>query len=198
VPASTNTYLRALIIGYCTIFWTANVLAADSPEAVATSYFEAMQKEGLASSTRFMHPNALLEFKTMLMPVYAAENAGGGRQLLDVTFSSEVQFTQLESMEPAAFMDGFMGLVVAQTGNAPIRFDNLEVLGTINEGEARHVLTRMTLGAGELAITQFEVLSFLPYEDTWRLQLNGDMKGLAAALRNNLPQPAPSGPPATD
>lgn len=187
MPASTS-YLRALIISCCAILVTANVQAADSPEGVATSYFAAMQKEGLSSSTRFMHPIALQEFKTMLMPVYAAENAAGGRQLLDVTFSPEVQFAQLESMDPAAFMDGFMGLVVAQTGNAPIRFDNLEVLGTINEGDARHVLTRMTLGAGDLAITQFEVLSFLPYEETWRLQLNGDMKGLAAALRNNLPQ----------
>jgi len=187
VPASIN-YVRILIISSCTLFATVTAQAADSPEDVAASYFEAMQTEGLASSTRFMHPSALLEFKTMLMPVYAAENAAGGRQLLDVTFSPEVQFAQLESMDPAAFMDGFMGLVITQTGNAPIRFDNLEVLGTIDEGDARHVLTRMTLGAGDLAITQFEVLSFLPYDETWRLQLNGDMKGLAAALRNNLPQ----------
>lgn len=187
MPASIN-YVRILIISSCTLFATVTAQAADSPEDVAASYFEAMQTEGLASSTRFMHPSALLEFKTMLMPVYAAENAAGGRQLLDVTFSPEVQFAQLESMDPAAFMDGFMGLVITQTGNAPIRFDNLEVLGTIDEGDARHVLTRMTLGAGDLAITQFEVLSFLPYDETWRLQLNGDMKGLAAALRNNLPQ----------
>jgi len=165
-----------------------SVKAEDNPEAVAQAYFAAMQSEGLLSSTRFMHPIALAEFKSMLMPVYTAENAAGGRQLLDVTFSSDVRFTDLQAMDPATFMNGFMSLVVAQTGDAPITFDKLEVLGTISENESRHVLTRMTLGTGELAITQFEVLSFLPYEQTWLLQLNGDMKGLATALRSNLPQ----------
>lgn len=165
-----------------------SVRAEDNPEAVAQAYFAAMQTDGLLSSTRFMHPIALEEFKTMLMPVYTAENAAGSRQLLDVTFSSNMEFADLQAMDPATFMNGFMSLVVAQTGNVPITFDKLEVLGTISEDESRHVLTRMTLGTGELAVTQFEVLSFLPYEQTWRLQLNGDMKGLAAALRGNLPE----------
>lgn len=163
--------------------------AATTPEAEAEAYFAAMQEEGLTAATRFMHPTALAQFKAMLMPVYAAENAAGTRQLLDMTFSADMDFAELQALDPALFMDGFMSLLVAQTGNAPIRFDKLEVLGTVDEGDARHVLTRMTLGAGELAITQFEVLSFIPYNDSWRLQLDGDMKGLAAALRSNLAQP---------
>jgi hypothetical protein len=99
-----------------------SVRAEDNPEAVAQAYFAAMQTDGLLSSTRFMHPIALEEFKTMLMPVYTAENAAGSRQLLDVTFSSNMEFADLQAMDPATFMNGFMSLVVAQTGNVPITF----------------------------------------------------------------------------
>ncbi len=168
--------------------------AADTPEALAAEYFEVIQAEGLSASTQFMHPDALAEFKGILMPVYDAEHIVGGSELLQVTFPG-TSYDALKTMSPKSFMDGFMNLVLAQTGDAPIRFDNLDVIGTVAEGDARHVLTRMTVGAGELSLTQFEVLSFVPYEDSWRLQLNGDMKGLAVALRANLPSPPP--PPAS-
>lgn len=163
----------------------------DSPEDVARAYFAAIQADGMSSSTRFMHPDAMDEFKAMLMPVYVAEHDGGGSKLLETTFPG-TSFEALEKMSGLDFMDGFMALVVAQTGDVPVRFDKLEVLGTVSEGDARYVLTRMTLGTGDLAMSQFQVLSFAPYGDTWRLQLNDDLRGLAVALRRNLaPPPLP-------
>jgi hypothetical protein len=188
VTKYTSTRSSALLGGLLALLITSSSWAQESPETVAEAYFTAMKDDGLLSSTEFMHPSALLEFKTMLMPVYAAEHNAGGRQLIDVTFSESVDFADLEAMDPAKFMNGFLSLVIAQTGDVPLHFDTLEVLGTINEGDARHVLTRMTIGAGDFALTQMEVLSFIPYQDTWRLQLNGDMKGLATALRSQLPQ----------
>jgi hypothetical protein len=45
----------------------------------------------------------------------------------------------------------------------------------------------MTVGANELiSLTQFEVLSFVPYEDTWRLELTGELRSLAESLRSAL------------
>lgn len=162
--------------------------AQDTPEEVAQDYFKAMQNEGLIATSRFMHPSALAEFKSIVMPVYDAEHASGARQLLDLTFSPSADYAEVQAMDPLDFLNGFMNVVTAQTGNVPLQFDKLEVLGTVEEGEIRHVLTRMTVGVGELAMSQIEVLSFLPYEDTWLLQLNMDLKGLATALRSNLRQ----------
>lgn len=181
-----NLTLTLLVTAFCTAILAMNAHAQDTPESVAAEYFEAMQTQGIAASTGFMHPSALAEFKSMVMPVYQAEHESGTRQLLDMTFTQDVEFDELAAMDPVQFMNGFMSVVTAQTGNVPLNFDKLEVLGTIPEGQARHVLTRMTVGVGELAITQFEVLSFLPYEETWRLQLNMEWRGLAAALRSNL------------
>jgi len=175
-------------------FWLASALLicttafakSSTPEDLAKEYFAAMQTEGMASTGRFMHPKALSEFKAMLMPVYEAEANSGQRQLMDITFGKDMGISALEEMAPAAFMNGFMNLVATQLGDVKISFDRIEVLGTVEEGNARHVLTRMTVGAGDLAVTQFEVLSFLPYNDSWRLQLNGEMKGLAKTLRTQI------------
>lgn len=183
-----NLNLHSLLLALCVALSSSLLHAQESPEQVAEEYFEAMQTEGLLATSRFMHPSALAEFKSMVMPVYEAEHSAGGRQLLDLTFSPSVDYEALQAMDPMDFLNGFMGVVTAQNGNVPLQFDKLEILGTIDEGEARHVLTRMTVGVGELALAQIEVLSFLPYEDTWLLQLNMDLKGLATALRSNLRQ----------
>lgn len=156
------------------------------PEHVAREYFQAMQSEGLSSMGRFMHPEALAEFKSMLMPIYLAEAAAGERQLMDLTFGKTGNVTTLEQLAPADFMTGFMNLIVVQTGSETLSFERLEVLGTIVEGDAHHVLTRMTVGSGDISVTQFEVLSFIPFQGEWRLQLNGEMKGIAEALRATI------------
>lgn len=183
-----NQNLLTLVLALCLALLGSQTHAQESPEEAAEDYFQAMQNEGLLATSRFMHPSALAEFKAMVMPVYDAEHASGGRQLLDMTFSPGLDYAQLQAMDPMDFLNGFMTVVTAQNGNVPLQFDKLEVLGTIAEGEIRHVLTRVTMGAGDMALSQIEVLSFLPYEDTWLLQLNMDLKGLATALRSNLRQ----------
>lgn len=156
------------------------------PQALAIDYFNAMKNEGMTSLGRFMHPLALAEFKSMLLPVYQMEANSGQRDLMEITFGKSTTIETLRGLDPEDFMNGFMNLVTAQLTDTRIRFNNLEVLGTIEEGDARHVLTRMTIGAGDLDMTEFEILSFLPYQQSWRLQLNGELMGMAQALQREL------------
>lgn len=181
-----NRYVIGLVL-IAVLLISNNALAQTShPEDVAREYFRTMQAEGMTSIGSFMHPQALRDFKQMLIPVYEFEAESGQRQLMDLTFGQLATIADLRRLSPAAFMNGFMRLVAAELGDVKISFDKLEILGTIAEGEARHVLTRMTVGAGDLAVTQFEVLSFLPYGEGWRLQLNGKMKGMAKVLRSSI------------
>lgn len=161
---------------------------AETPEDVAQAYFNAMQSEGMTSIGRFMHPQALDQFKRMLLPVYQFEAGTGGRDLINMTFGAESNIDKLTTMVPEDFMNGFMNIVAAQMGTTQLSFDKLEILGTVAEKEDRHVLTRITIGADELSVTQFEVLSFKPFQDTWRLQLNGEMQGIVNQLRASIPQ----------
>lgn len=155
-------------------------------ESIARAYFEVLQTEGMTSVGQFMHPDALAAFKEMLLPVYEAEAAAGGFQLRAMTFGHEATLEDVRSRDPESFLNGFMNIIAAQAGDARISFDRLEILGVVPEGEQRHVLARITVGVDQLSITQFEVLSFVPYEGSWKMQLNGEMQGLAAALTSQL------------
>ncbi|MEZ5553423.1 MAG: hypothetical protein R3E82_21255 [Pseudomonadales bacterium] len=171
------------------VLWSPFAFSVEDPQAVAERYFKVMQTEGFTAVSRFMHPSALAEFKAMLLPVYEAEAESGQSQLRDLTFGPDSTFETVVKSEPAVFMSGFMNLVIAQTGEAKLSFDNQEILGFVVENEQRHVLTRMTITAGDIRVTQFEVLSFIPFEDSWLLQLNGEMQGLAAALATSIKSP---------
>lgn len=155
-------------------------------ESVARAYFDVLQTEGMTSVGRFMHPDALGAFKEMLVPVFEAEAAAGQGQLRAMTFGGAATIDDVRSQDPESFMNGFMNIVAAQAGDARISFDKLEMLGVVSEGEQRHLLVRITVGADVVTLTEFEVLSFLPFEGSWRLQLNGEMQGLAAALASQL------------
>ncbi|MCP4706774.1 MAG: hypothetical protein GY865_19425 [candidate division Zixibacteria bacterium] len=158
------------------------------PESLAEKYFNTLQTDGVTSVGQFLHPDALAEFKNMMLPIIEAEANSGQHQLKDVLFGDSATVAEIKEMDHMDFMNSCMNLIAIQMGSANISFDKMEILGTIEEGDARHVVTRIAIGADELAITQFEVLSFMPYEDTWRLQLSGKMKGLAATLRANMPK----------
>jgi hypothetical protein len=157
-----------------------------NPESLAKEYFKVMAEDGMTSVARFMHPEALESFKSMVLPVFEFEAESGDRQLMDLTFGTTMHIAKLKNTDSESFMNGFMNIIAAQLGSTKLSFDKLEILGTISEGSDRHVLTRMTIGVGELSLTQFEVLSFKPYEGSWRLQLNGKMKGIANTLRSSI------------
>lgn len=164
------------------------VMAAEdeTPESLVTSYFYVLRDQGLMATSQFMHPEALHEFRFMLLPVYQAESDSGQRSLLDMTFGQSIKIEEVKDLSPAEFFDGFMSFVHVQMGGQNITFDKLEVVGSVSENDIKHVLARITVGADDLAITSMEVLSLTPYEDTWRLQLTGEIEGLAKALGASL------------
>lgn len=155
-------------------------------EALSREYFSVLQAEGMDSVGRFIHPDALAEFKSMLLPIYEFEARSGQREFADATFGPSVPLSEIRDMNPEGFMNGVMGILVRQVESLNIVFDRIEILGIVQEGEARHVLTRITVGADPIEVTQFEVLSYLPYGDSWRLQLNGKLRGIAQALRAGM------------
>lgn len=175
--------IMPLIIG---LMITASAHAGNNnPEALAKQYYNAMQTEGMNALGRFMHPDALSDFKSMILPIYEAEADSGQRELMDISFGKSAKTFNLKEMEPQAFYNGFMNAVAVQLG-MKIHFNKLEILGTVKEGDARHVLARITVGVSELGVTQLEPLSFLPYKDSWRLQLNGKITGLAKTLQARM------------
>ena len=180
--------VKAGIVAVCVLLPSLVFAQAETPESLAKSYIQALSDGGMGATAEFMHPDALADFKGMLLPVYNAEARAGERQLIDITFGQEVSVDQLSEISDTQFFRGFLNLIEAQTAGQNMQFDKIEVLGTVTEAEVQHVLTRMSVGSEQVKVTSMEVLSFIPYQDTWRLRLTGEIEGMARALQQSLSQ----------
>ncbi|MEM9594087.1 MAG: hypothetical protein AAGD06_07480 [Acidobacteriota bacterium] len=172
-------------------FPQADAAALEGPEAAASAYFTSLQNEGMGSIVDHMHPEELGKFKAMLQPVFEAAARIGDRGILDMTFGPEATIEEVQGSSPAQFMASFMRIIEAQLGGQGLNFDEIEVLGTVPEGEVSHVLTRVKVGAAGVYMTKLEVISFRRDGDRWGMMLTGQMEGIAQALRANLPAEPP-------
>ncbi len=181
--------LRSICLLVVSLFITAPAAASDAQlEEMTVQYFNALQTEGVGAVSRFLHPEAQNELREMILPVVEFEVEQGRPGLTQAIFGGSTDIEEIRALHPEDFVGAFMTFIGSQMQNLNVKFDKIEVLGTLPEKDLRHVVTRVTVGADIIELTQMEVLTYRPYQDSWRLQLNGQFKGIAAALRNNIIQ----------
>lgn len=153
-------------------------------EDTAREYFRSLQKDGIASSVEFMHPEALDRFRGMLQPLLqtASESEDSALKLI---FGPNVSSKALREMSPKGFMRVFMEFVAAQVEDAGVSFADLEIVGSIPEGKTVHVLARLGVG-GPISMKSMEIISLRQHEKTWMVLLTGEMEGLAQMLRQSM------------
>ncbi len=180
---------RSACLFVISLFLTAPATASDAQlEELTVTYFNALQSEGVGAISRFLHPEAQNELREMILPVFEFEAEQGRPGLTQVIFGGPKDIEEIRTLSPEDFVGAFMTFLGNQMQDLNVKFDKIEVLGTLPENDLRHVVTRITVGADVVSLTQMEVLTYRPYQDSWRLQLNGQFKGIAAALRNNVIQ----------
>lgn len=155
--------------------------ASETPEQVAEAYINAIRTGGVTAVPDYIHPDELERFRGMLLPVLVDDNPVAG-QFRTALFGEGATLASVQAMDAKAFMQGFMGFVQGQMTAMDVSIGQSETLGSVREGEVVHLVTRNTAGAGALQLTQMEVISLKPYQDSWRLLLSGKMEGLAQAL----------------
>ena len=163
--------------------------AMSAPDAlqaaeVARGYLEAIRAEGFAAQARYLHPEELARFQRMLIPVFEAHQAEGNRALLNATFGRNASVTDARLAEPADFMRRFVRVMAVRLPEQPVGFDQLQVLGAVEEAPGMHVLVRLRTGSGEGAVESLEVVSLLPDGGAWRVRLSPKLE---AAARSMMP-----------
>lgn len=160
----------------------ATAVAADTPEQVERQYFEALRTRGMTAVPEFIHPDELGRFRDMLGPVLAADTPVASN-LRSAVFGPDTTAETLQALSPEAFMRGFMAFAQGTMQTMQLTVGESHVLGSVNEGEVVHLVTRNTAAAGALQLTQLEVISLKPYQGSWRLLLSGKLEGMAQALK---------------
>jgi len=89
-------------------------------------------------------------------------------------------------MPPADFMRGFMKISDAQSKSMNVSFGDLKILGSVKEGDVVHLLTKHSAGTKDYSLTELEILSLKPYQNSWRVLLSGKLEGMAQAIKTQI------------
>lgn len=158
-------------------------LAAETPEQVCAQYLAAIKQHGIVAMSEFIHPDEFARFKNLMMPIFEAGDAAEREDLRRGFFGESATPESVAAMPPADFTRAVMAVLDAQLKTKKVSFGNADVLGAVKEGEIVHMVTRASVAAGDVTLTQLEVVSLKPSGDTWRLLLSGQIEGMAQGLR---------------
>lgn len=187
------TTVRTLLAAVCLLVASCPSLAADTPEQVYQQSVEAVRQHGFAAMSDYMHPQELERFKGMLMPLFDNSGDVPGKEIARSFFGGDATPASIAAMPAVDFMKAVMGMIEGQLKGVDVRVGDSHVIGSVPEGEVVHLVTRTSVGAGALALTQMEVVSLRPFGDSWRLLLSGQMEGLAQVLKTRSAKPPAKG-----
>jgi hypothetical protein len=160
-------------------------LPAQTPEQVATNYFEKMKAGEMNTVSSLMHPDELRKFHQMLTPVIERGLASDRDNRLFQPFADPQDPTKMRAVDDSQFMSLFMEAVESvQPGiNAILKSARVEALGHIRENDVIHVVVRMKLQSQGIEIERMSVLSLKDHQGVPKVMLSGEMKGVAEALK---------------
>jgi len=160
-------------------------LFARSPEEAVRNYIETIKKDGFGSAARLFHPDELAKFRQMLSPVIADALKEDDGRLLFGRFASPQDKTVVRPFSDEEFMKTFW-LCIEQAQpqlSAVLKTASIEVLGHVDEGEIKHVVTRMRVTRDGDAVEKMDVISARDFKGEPMIMLTGEIKQLAEALR---------------
>lgn len=191
------------------LLWAPLAQAADAaaavdlsqPEAVVEAMSGRAQARDWKGVAALFDPAALKDFRGLLAPLVAlaakeAPEAGAGPDPRLALLFAGMDAKQLAGASDADFFAAYMGGMVNM---AQADVGKTEILGSVAEGEdRRHVVVRSTASAMGIAITKMQVVSLRHRAEGWRIELSGDVRGMAEAMNRQLsgeggePKPDPA------
>lgn len=156
--------------------------ATETPEDVVRQYTEAMRGGEWQAAARLMHPEALEQFRRMLMPAFETDTPG--RELRDQFFDG-LPSSRIRHLSDTTFFERFFRGMMTLSPEllGVVQGAEITMVGHVSEGEdIAHVVYRMQMKMDELTVTRLDVMSVKRHGDTWRALLTGSMEGVAAAL----------------
>ena len=165
---------------------TAQESSSDGPEAVFEEYMAAMRTGDWAACSRIMHSEALAEFHQAYVSLAQSDKSG---EVASVFFGVESP-DSVAKVTPEACFERVMNVVM---GLDPMMGDVISssmatVLGTVPEGDVRHVVYRLRLTVQGTEVSKVSVFPFQRDGEEWRALLTGDMREMIQAMQAQVGQ----------
>lgn len=161
---------------------SADALSPEAAKQVTETYYAALGQQGFGGAVGLLHPQEIERFRSMVMPGFERERAAGRRTLINATFGRDADLTRVRMADSTDFMRRFARLAAARSRDLPVGYDQVVVLGSVEEGDMLHMVSRIETGRGASASQRLEVLSLKPYKGKWRVMLNSGFEEMARSL----------------
>jgi hypothetical protein len=134
---------------------------------------------GMRAVSRNIHSEEQTRFKAMLMPWFR-KDAANKSEVIKGLFGPEATLASLEIAGGAEFMDAFMRVAGDQLKGVHIA--EAQILGSIQENDVLHFVTRSDVSVQGVQLESMEVISLRKEGSEWKLLLSGSLEGFAAAV----------------
>jgi len=176
--------MRALrVIAVLCLCWSSQVLS-QSPEDSASSYFAALKASDIKALALAMHPDALSQFKSLIVPLL--DNPPNEHIVPElVAFYGVKSVDELMQLSPIAFYSAFQSGLAKRNPDLAARIaqSKYQVLGHVLDGDLSHVVYRAAMSIDSSDISQVAVITLQRRGSEWGVLLSQDIKAMEASLR---------------
>ncbi len=182
-----------VLMGLLVVGLTVSCSSQDNkaPVDVVREWTDALKAGDFQKMASVMHPEALTEFKEILLPVMQgfqesiAQDTTGVAQVPD---SLKQQLAGIDQLEPAQFYPQAMNVLTSIVPDLRQSLSGMTstVIGGVPEGDTlTHVVTRTQAAyMGQPMISDVDVVSVKKSDANWRIMLTGNIRGLAEGIRS--------------
>lgn len=157
---------------------------------VVAQALEATKAEDWQKYATLMHPEALRDFKEVLVPALEAAAAAPDEGALVLRFFGNIKDAKkLLALPPDKFFAQFMQGVSTQIPQfrKALTGTEFKVIGTVYEMDGMaHVLYRASVKVDEIDVSQVDVISLKRDGQSWGMLMKAEFKAMAQQLRRIL------------
>jgi hypothetical protein len=162
--------------------------APEEPEQVVSRYHSRFETERWLALLDFIHPDELQKFKEHFLSLFNDDNKVTQQSLIDL-YGSGVTIQSLKAASATEYMQPILSMANRSLDASNLRITSQVILGTVEEGELRHVIYRWNSETPTLKMSQVEVRTLRRYGDTWRLKMPMNIENSLLALKRSIQQP---------
>jgi len=192
--------MKRIVALLMTVMGMASAMAAEQipadVRAAVNDYTSAMQKSGVGSAAKYMHPEALDQFKQMILGSMTA--TGFGAAEVRRTFGESATVDSVRAMPAGEFMEKLFAN--SQANDLMKHLLSNEIIGAVREGELWHVITRSRVEVAGSRMTTISVTTLKRDGSAWKALLASTSEPIPGANSSDvdktaLPPPPPPPPP---
>lgn len=157
---------------------------AETPTQRLAMYFHDIQDRNFSAVAGHFDSDQLREFRHM-MEFYKDFPIDHQQQIVQIFFGTRQTVSSVQALKDVQFFAGVFAFMMRQAEKSgELKFDGVEVLGEVREGDdIVHLVTRNHGRIGSMKLEAMEVISLRKSGQGWHILMSAKIKGFPDQLR---------------